>query len=804
MVFIEYISFLYQYFKYPSAFLGIIPAIIILWLLIRKDWVKFTGDDATAKAIKRRKHARFVVLALRTLAFIALFIAIASYFTEREVFIEGDPYLRIIVDNSSSFSLYDQDVASELAGKISKNIRVETTYIGDEDSTPLGDAILSSITSGANVLVISDGQSNTGADLGDVALYASRLNASLSSLTLEPLHNDLRVSIRGPSKTLADIENTYTISLDRVGEIGPVRVVVKIDGQIVKDETTTSSTVKVSKTFTDGYHRVEALVDIEDFFPQNNVFYKSVKVVQKPKVALVTTDHSPLDVLLNQIYEVDTVSDVPVNLDDYHAVVINNKNTDQLTDTAIDRLVDFSSEGNGMMVVGGKNSFERGAYKDSRFEQMLPVYVAEAGKEEGDINVVLVIDISGSTGTAVAPGQSEAIHINKAQAIAVYGDLRPENYIGVVAFNSQGFIIEPMGLILEKVGLVEKIAKIRAGGGTLISAGMMEAINMLKATDGSKNMILISDGKTQLFSTSVEAAELAERLGIKIYTVGVGARRNDFVLQKLAEIGHGIFFPADQSSKLKILFGDVEDSDKSRFGLAILDESHFITDGLEIVTMITGYNPVVPKSTSNLLVTTDVGDPVLTVWRYGLGRIAALTTDDGTRFAGELLNKQNSPLITRTMNWIIGDPDRKADNFIDIPDTHIDEPTKLLVRSPSTPSAQGVVFFKVEEDLYSSTIVPEKQGFQQIMSAVFAVNYKREFADLGDNPRLTEIVEGTGGSFYTTDQVEEIIDQVESRSKRAVVKKVFIRWPFIILAMICFLLDIFLRRLYKTKKYKER
>jgi len=154
------------------------------------------------------------------------------------------------------------------------------------------------------------------------------------------------------------------------------------------------------------------------------------------------------------------------------------------------------------------------------------------------------------------------------------------------------------------------------------------------------------------------------------------------------------------------------------------------------------------------------------------------------------------------MNWIIGDPDRKADNFIDIPDTYIEEPTKLTVKAPSTPTAEGVVFFRQEEDLYSATIIPTEQGFQQIMSAVFAVNYKREFGELGQNERLTEIVEGTGGKFYEPDQVEEILEAVESRSKRAVVKKVFIRWPFIVMAMICFLLDIFLRRLYKTKRFK--
>ena len=65
------------------------------------------------------------------------------------------------------------------------------------------------------------------------------------------------------------------------------------------------------------------------------------------------------------------------------------------------------------------------------------------------------------------------------------------------------------------------------------------------------------------------------------------------------------------------------------------------------------------------MITTDIGDPVLTVGRYGLGRVAALTTDYVT-YGFELLNKDNSLLFTRTINWIIGDPERNNDNFIAI------------------------------------------------------------------------------------------------------------------------------------------
>lgn len=800
MVLIEYVQMAYQYFKYPEAFLAIPFVFLLVWLMVRKDWVTFSGEDAGEAAEKRRQRLRFITLILRSLALVLLLCAVASYFTEKEVFIDGEPILRVIIDNSSSYSMYDQELGPQLVESIGKNIRVETQYVGDSTRSPIGDAILSSLSDNGNVLVISDGQNNFGADLGDISLYASRLNATLHAVNLQPKGSDISISIKGPSKTLADIENSFIVKLNRVSYTEAVRVVVKIDGQTVYDGQTRDDKVVVNKAFSDGYHRIEAYVDIEDYFPQNNIFRKSVKVVPKPHVAFVTKQSSPMEILLSQIYDVDTHSEVPTDLSKYHAIVINNLNTNEIPDSALDRLIDFTSDGNGMFVVGGSNSFERGAYKDSDFEQMLPVFVAEAGKEEGDINVVLLIDISGSTGTAVAPGQSEAIHINKAQAISVFNDLRPQNRIGVVAFNSQGFVIEPMGFIFEKLGLVDTISKIAAGGGTLISAGLMTSIDLLKAEDGSKNIILISDGVTQLFGSAVEAAELAEKMGIKIYSVGVGARKNAFALQKLAEIGHGIYFEADQSSKLKILFGDVETGDHTRFGVTVLDENHFITEELSLQAIISGYNPVVPKSTANLLLTTDFGDPLLTVWRYGLGRIATWTSDDGTSFSGEMLSKKNSVGITRTMNWVIGDPDRNSKQFIDVPDTRVYEPTKILARSPTTPTAEDVVFFRVDADTYTATIVPTEEGFQRIIDAVFAVNYPDEYANLGTSERLEEVVKGTGGKFFDPEQVNEIVEAVKSRSKRAVVKKVFIRYPFIVGAMVLFLLDIFLRRLFKNKR----
>ena len=789
---------------YPWVILLIIPFFILVAFLLSRSFVHVEVDQGVAK---RRKRLRKLLLVTRTAILLLILIAIATPFSEREITEEGDPYLKILLDNSTSFSMFDQTAPAKLIKELEKRIRVEVKTVGDATSSPLGDSVLSSLQNNANILLVSDGQNNQGVDLGDVALYATRLNASISTIRLEPAIGDIGVTIKGPSKTLEEVQNRFIVQLKRTGDQGPAKITVKVDDRVILEKTTTEEHIPFNYSFTGGYHRVAAQVEAtKDHFAENNAFYRTVKVVKKPKILYYTKEPSPLNTLLSQVYDVTTTATLPDDLSSYHAVVINDATVKDLSDKNIEAITDFSTEGNGVLFVGGENSFERGAYKDSRLETVLPVYVAEPGKKEGDINVVIVVDISGSTGEKVPGpnGGSMVVDVEKAQAISLYNTMKAENKVAVVAFNSQAYLIEPASYVYEKVGVIDRLSKLVHSGGTLISSGLIEAMEILKPLEGSKNIILISDGQTQLSETAFSAAKLADKLGIKIYTVGVGPRTNEFVMLKLSQIANGIYFKADQSSKLKILFGPTEESKKNRFGLATLNENHFITeDSPPVSGTITGVNIVVPKSTASMLVSTDVGDPVLTVWRFGLGKVGALTTDDGRRFAGELLSGDNSFLLLRTLNWLVGDPDRKSQQFIDIEDTRLGETAKLTVKSPTPPSAPGVAFYKQEDDIYTATILPTQTGFQSVVDAIFAVNYPVEFENLGIDKKFYDLITVTGGSVFDPGDADKIADTVRTRSKRIIVKKVPIRAPFIIAAITLFLFEIAVRQIVRNKRKEE-
>ena len=774
--------------EFPILLFCIIPIPFILFFLMRHEFVKVQEEPEHEK---RKKIVRWIMVVSRSLIFAILFIALASPYEETQKMIEGDPILKILVDNSTSMSMFNP-VSNQFFQKLRDRVDIEVKTVGMGEVSDVGDGTLGALGPYESVLLISDGRATKGASLGDVALYAQKLNSTIHGLTLTAIHDDASIWVTGPSKTMTGAENTFAVNIGYAGRTLPVHVIVTFDGETVIDKTGTDAQYTFTKKLSEGYHEIVAKIDASDFFPQNNIFYKTVKTVPRPKVLLVTDVSSPYQDLLSQVFDVET-SAVPKDLDKYYAVVVNNMAAGAMASYAT-ALSDYLVGGNGMLVVGGKNSFNYGSYRNSIFEGLLPVYVARAGKKEGDMNIVIVIDKSGSTGSGFGSA-SKTVDVEKSLTIDILqNDIRSDNKVGVVAFDTQSYLVSELSYLVEKnADLEDRVARIQDGGGTYIHAGLLKALQLLEYASGSKNIILVSDGRTQAINNALEAAKAAANMGVRIYSVGVGDKTDDDTMLSLAELTGGIYFRATDASRLKILFGKNDEEGKSETpNLYILNKNHFITEGLDIQAIISGYNEIVPKTASRLLVTTGVGDPVLTVWRLGLGRVAALSTDDGTSWAGPMLSAKNSPLIIRTVNWAIGEPDRKADERIEVSDGRVYESTDVVVRTKSVPKADGITFYKMDEDLYGGTIVPTQVGFQQLMTAKFGVNYAAEFQLLGQS--IEQEVRSSGGQMFSENDIDKIVGAVKSRSTRMTVTKVNIRWPLIVAALVLFLLEIFIRR----------
>lgn len=780
-----------DYFQYPYALLALLPIFIILLIVLKRTWVPIKEDAVQAR---RRRLTQWVVLFTRTLLFLLVLAAIATPFMQKDRVIEGDPVIKIVVDNSSSMELF-QPLNLGIIDKLKKKVEVEVKYVAAKEISDVGDALLNSIGPYDSVLLISDGNANHGASMGDVALYASKINSTINAIALKPTRQDAAVSIEGPSKTMAGIDNTFIVRISRAGIPGAIPLSVKVDGAEVYSKATTESVVEITQTFSEGVHKITAVIDSPDYFTQNNAFYKTVRVVTKPKLAVVTEKGAtPFLTLLRQVYDIELGSEVPSTLDPYYALLVDDVLSAKLN-AHTEKISDFLSEGNGMVVFGGLNSYNNGKYRNSLFESLLPVFVSRAGRKEGGINIVLLIDKSGSTHATF--GTSTTVDVEKTLAIGVLDDLKMTDKVAVVAFDSQAFTLSELSPMFQKERpkLDDLISRVVDGGGTLIGNAILKALFILQGASGSKNVILVSDGRSQAEEQVIEASKLAANDGVKIYTVGVGPTTSDSTMTQIAEITNGAYFRATEASSIKILFGDTSDQpESSKPGLVILNSNHFITDGLELSAGVTGYNDVVPKSSGRLLVATSKGDPILTVWRFGLGRVAAVSTDDGEMWAGDLLGRKNSRLLTRTINWAIGEPDRKELAGINIKDTRVGEPTEIIIKSPQQPTTPDYTFYKIDEKTYSAQLTPTQIGFFEALGTPFASNYPNEYERVGLNPELEQVVSSTGGKMFGENDADAIIKHAKARAKRTISSREPVRWQLLIAALVLLLAEIFMRR----------
>ncbi len=731
--------------------------------------------------------SRFIIVVL-------VLLAAAAPFETRESIVEGDARVSILVDNSSSMELYS-------VPKISN-----ATYFSSGSRTALGDAVFQGLA-GGDILILSDGNSNYGREVTDVAMIARKMNATTHTVVLAPEKSDFSVRIEGSKKVLLNSENEYRIIVEKAGNASNYALEVVVDGRavfsqdVVQEEKTKAIPFKHAFN-SGGAHEIEARIAARDYFPENNVFYKSVYVVPKPKVLLVSERDLPLAKVLSEIYDIE-ISDLR-NLENYAAVFLDDLPASRLSKEDTASLREYVAEGSGLVVIGGSNSYEKGGYRDTLLETLLPVKSIKSQTIGKGVGVVIAIDVSGSTG-ALFGGATKA-DVEKAIAVGLLRELNREDSLGIVAFTSNAYAVAPFGVYPDRKEVEGKIERLKFGGGTIIYAAQMAADIMLGNFSGSRNLILISDGITSYPEVSMERARSMAARGIRTYAVGVGYDTNEAFMQQLASAGNGLYFKPEEYQRLKIVFGEEEIEEREAYPLTITTKAHFITQNVALNASIYGFNEVTAKTNAQLLVTAG-GSPVITAWRFGLGRVVSLTTDNGAKWASQLYSGENSKLISAIANWAIGDPEKGTK--IDAADVHLGGAVNIAVTSSKQPniSMEGVQLRAAASDvnLYLASFTPSKPGFYTITAngytGVAAVNYPAEFASLNFNEELLMAVQATGGRAYSPNEnyLEEITKLAKARTRRTVVEKADLSLPFLIAAFALFFFEVVARRIREIR-----
>ena len=788
----------------PAALLLIALLVPALFLLLRASLIRFASKSERAAYHKSKVWARNLLFISRTIIIVLLIIALANPSVTKPVMTKGNPSLTIFADNSKSFELFDKSAADNVKKQVEGAMPVNIRQIAQANYSAIGDALLTYMQGNDNILLVTDGNNNYGRDLGDMIIFAQVLNSTINALKLSPVNSDAAIKITGPAVTTTDAENIFTVEVDIVGGLPAFDLKVWLDDKVVMTETITKpETFRFSRQLGTGYHQMMAEISVHDYFSENNVYYKAIKVEPKPGVLLVTKQYSPLQRIFQENYDLAVEAGLPPDLSRYSAVVLNNIPASDLNP---DLLSDYVADGNGLVVFGGKDSFDKDNYRSNTykyFESMLPVQVGIGEKDEKKkVNVVLVIDKSGSTGRAFEGSGGDSVEaVEKALALGIIDDLKSDDNLGVVAFDVKSYIVSGLSGIKDKESRLKKdVSQLNFGGGTQIFVGLREARKMLKDAPGSKNVILLSDGNSgAAFEDDSDEARRFAAEGIKLFAVGIGQGTNTEKMQQLATLGKGIYLEPSKIDRIRLMLGPSGEQDQT-YKLELLNNYHFITRQMSIDAGLNGFNQVVPKSSANMLVATTSANPAAVVWRFGLGRVVVFATDDGSAWAPQLLAKENSKLITRAVNWGVGDLSRKKDFDISMDDTTIGEQLDITIKSDSMPSFRDLIFEKSGERAYSASYTPQKPGFFIIFNAIAAINNEKETAVIGFNKGLEELVAMSGGEMFEESETGRIIEKVSADSKRLKTLSASYSWILITAALIMLLIEISMRRVLENKK----
>jgi len=198
----------------------------------------------------------------------------------------------------------------------------------------------------------------------------------------------------------------------------------------------------------------------------------------------------------------------------------------------------------------------------------------------------------------------------------------------------------PMTRAGDRATIARQIATINAGGGTNIRPGMTAAQKALTAVKARiKHMIVLSDGRTSGSGYEALAAGL-KAAGVTVSTVAVGGDADAKLMQAIATNGGGQFYRTTDPRAIPRIFTQ----DAMVHAGRLIREKAFAPKQVERHPMLKGwpvkdapnllgYIKTRRRTTAQMPLVTDLGDPLLAHWRFGLGKVTAFTSDCKSRWA---------------------------------------------------------------------------------------------------------------------------------------------------------------------------
>ena len=219
-------------------------------------------------------------------------------------------------------------------------------------------------------------------------------------------------------------------------------------------------------------------------------------------------------------------------------------------------------------------------------------YVADTSNRNG-VDIMVALDISSSMNAE--DFKPDRISVAK-DVLTNFIKGRPQDRIGLVIFSGKSYLQSP--LTTDHGTVLNCLDQIHTGmieDGTAIGMALAACVNRLKDSEAkTKIILLLTDGENNAGEIDPEtAAKMAQAMGIKIYSVGIGdpngapikvqdpwgrwvyarnpdgsfflTKMNESGLRQISALSEGGYFMANDENKLKEIFSIIDKREKTKF-----------------------------------------------------------------------------------------------------------------------------------------------------------------------------------------------------------------------------------------------
>ncbi|MEZ6127430.1 MAG: VWA domain-containing protein [Planctomycetaceae bacterium] len=608
-----------------------------------------------------------------------------------------------------------------------------------------------------------------------------------------------------------------------------------------------------------GYYEYEARIEVpadKDYREENNAVRNYLYIDGPGKVLIVTDpignpkEWQYVQKALEsgernvQVMDANSLPHDPLSLMEYDAILFANVPADALLAPQVQAIHDaVRNLGIGFMMLGGPNSFGPGGYQNSPIEDCLPVSMEISKKKilpKGALVIILHT-------CEFAQGNTWAKRITK-EAIKV---LSAEDEVGAIGYGMNGdeWIFE-LTEASNYDALVPKINAAQIGDMPEFTSTMKMGLEGLMKTDAaSRHMIIISDGDPPMPPPEILKEFKDAQTSISTVAVFPHDPRDAQVLNAIAgQTGGRFYFPSDPSLLPSIFIKEAKTLRRSQiqkrtFTPRLLNDDPMLRD-IGGVPPLHGYvltsekdDPratvllsAPPKEDDMVAEDSDV-DPVLAVWRYGLGATAAFTSDLTDDWGKDWVSWDQFQQLVTQMTTRISRAEKKQsflrvytyvngnEGVVVVEDFHPEE--TLLDVNVNVSAANGFRFNgpvrQIAPRRYQATIpLQGKARYQVQISASgtdrqeiayggFIVSYSPEYLRFEANPiALRQIAEQTGGEELDPDDgPEKLADRIFGRREPKRSTRPVFDW--FLMALACLIpLDVAVRRVQLDFSWLKR